>query len=58
MESSAITNILLPLAPGIIMFGLGLSLTIADFRRVAVFPRAVIAGLALRPPQDEVDLLQ
>jgi len=48
MEASAITNILLPLALGIIMFGLGLSLTIADFRRVAVFPRAVIAGLVLQ----------
>lgn len=48
MEASAITNILLPLALGIIMFGLGLSLTPADFRRVAAYPRAVVAGLALQ----------
>jgi len=48
MEASAITNILLPLALGIIMLGLGLSLTVADFRRVAVFPRAVVAGLLLQ----------
>src|SRR5688572_19136198 len=48
MEASAITNILLPLALGVIMFGLGLSLTIADFRRVAVYPRAVVAGLVLQ----------
>jgi BASS family bile acid:Na+ symporter len=48
MEASAITNILLPLALGIIMFGLGLGLTVADFRRVAVFPRAVVAGLLLQ----------
>lgn len=48
MEASAITNILLPLALGVIMFGLGLSLTVADFRRVAVYPRAVVAGLLLQ----------
>jgi len=48
MEASAITNILLPLALGVIMFGLGLALTIADFRRVAVYPRAVVAGLLLQ----------
>jgi bile acid:Na+ symporter, BASS family len=48
MEASAITNILLPLALGVIMFGLGLSLTMADFRRVAVYPRAVVSGLLLQ----------
>jgi BASS family bile acid:Na+ symporter len=48
MEASAITNVLLPLALGIIMLGLGLSLTVADFRRVALYPRAVVAGLALQ----------
>lgn len=48
MEASAITNILLPLALGVIMLGLGLSLTIEDFRRVAVYPRAVVAGLILQ----------
>lgn len=48
MEASAITNILLPIALGIIMFGLGLSLTWADFRRVAVYPRAVIVGLVVQ----------
>jgi len=48
MEASAITNILLPLALGVIMFGLGLSLTVADFRRVAVYPRAVVSGLLMQ----------
>ena len=48
MEASAITNILLPLALGVIMLGLGLSLTLDDFRRVAVYPRAVVAGLLLQ----------
>lgn len=48
MEASAITNILLPLALGAIMLGLGLSLTLDDFRRVAVYPRAVVAGLLLQ----------
>src|SRR5690242_12415462 len=48
MEASAITNILLPLALGVIMLGLGLSLTLEDFRRVAVYPRAIVAGLVLQ----------
>jgi BASS family bile acid:Na+ symporter len=48
MEASAITNILLPLALCVIMLGLGLSLTLDDFRRVAVYPRAVVAGLLLQ----------
>jgi bile acid:Na+ symporter, BASS family len=37
---------LLPLALAVIMLGLGLSLTVADFRRVIVFPKAVVVGLA------------
>ena len=48
MEASAITNILLPAALGVIMLGLGLSLALEDFRRVAVYPRAVVAGLLLQ----------
>ncbi len=48
MEATAITNVLLPLALGVIMLGLGLSLTLDDFRRVAVYPRAVVAGLLLQ----------
>ncbi len=43
---SALTTIGLPVALGIIMFGLGLSLTIADFARVARHPKAVIIALA------------
>ena len=43
---SALTTIGLPIALGIIMFGLGLSLTVADFRRVRQHPRAVIVALA------------
>jgi BASS family bile acid:Na+ symporter len=45
MQSSVLTTIFLPAALGIIMLGLGLSLTIADFKRVVVYPRAVIVGL-------------
>ncbi|MBA3549915.1 MAG: bile acid:sodium symporter family protein [Nannocystis sp.] len=45
MQSSVLTTIFLPVALGIIMLGLGLSLTIADFKRVVVYPRAVIIGL-------------
>lgn len=42
---SALTTVGLPIALAIIMFGLGLSLTADDFRRVARHPRAV--GVAL-----------
>ena len=45
MEGSVVTNILLPGALAIIMFGLGLSLTAADFRRVIHMPKAVLVGL-------------
>lgn len=46
MQSSLITTVLLPLALGIIMFGLGLHLRIADFARVLRMPRPVAIGLA------------
>lgn len=42
---SALTTIGLPVALGIIMLGLGLSLTLADFARVLKQPRAVIVAL-------------
>jgi bile acid:Na+ symporter, BASS family len=45
VESQTITAVFLPAALGVIMLGLGLSLTIDDFRRVARFPRAVLVGL-------------
>jgi BASS family bile acid:Na+ symporter len=43
---SPLTTVGLPIALGIIMFGLGLSLTIDDFRRVRRHPRAVVVALA------------
>jgi BASS family bile acid:Na+ symporter len=43
--SSSLTTIGLPIALGIIMFGLGLALTPADFGRVARHPRAVAVAL-------------
>src|SRR6478735_6065765 len=43
---SVLTTVALPLALGLIMFGLGLSLTLDDFRRVAHAPRAVGVALA------------
>lgn len=44
------TAVLLPLALGVIMLGLGLSLSIADFKRVIVYPRAVAIGLGCQMP--------
>jgi BASS family bile acid:Na+ symporter len=43
---SALTTIGLPIALAIIMFGLGLDLTLADFRRVGRQPKAVAVALA------------
>ena len=43
---SALSTVGLPLALGIIMFGLGLALTPDDFRRVGQHPRAVVVALA------------
>lgn len=45
MESNLITNLFLPLALGIIMLGLGLSLSIDDFKRVVLYPKAIFIGL-------------
>jgi BASS family bile acid:Na+ symporter len=43
---SALTTVGLPLALAIIMFGLGLDLTVGDFKRVGRTPKAVAVALA------------
>lgn len=43
---SALTTVGLPLALAIIMFGLGLDLTVGDFKRVGRAPKAVAVALA------------
>ena len=48
MQASLLTSLLLPLALGVIMFGLGLGLGLDDFRRIARYPRAVVTGLVLQ----------
>ena len=45
MEESIITAVFLPLALAFIMLGMGLTLTIADFRRILLAPRAILLGL-------------
>lgn len=45
METNILTTVLLPLALGVIMLGMGLSLTITDFKRIIVYPKAVGIGL-------------
>jgi len=46
MQSTILSVVLLPLGLAIIMMGLGLSLTMDDFKRVFRQPRAVLTGLA------------
>ncbi len=45
MESNFLTAVFLPLALFIIMLGMGLGLTLDDFKRILVEPKAVIVGL-------------
>lgn len=45
MNESVLTSVLLPIALAIIMLGLGLTLTVADFTRVLRMPRAVLVAL-------------
>jgi bile acid:Na+ symporter, BASS family len=45
MQQSTTTTLFLPIALGIIMLGLGLSLTIFDFKRVTKYPKAVAIAL-------------
>lgn len=45
MDQLTIITILLPIALGIIMVGLGLELTLADFKRVTERPKAVLVAL-------------
>ncbi|MDJ0705941.1 MAG: bile acid:sodium symporter family protein [Leptolyngbyaceae cyanobacterium MO_188.B28] len=45
MSQSILTAVFLPLALFIIMLGMGLGLTLDDFKRVLVYPKAAILGL-------------
>ncbi len=45
MQANILTEIFLPVALGVIMLGMGLSLTPADFKRVVIFPKATLVGL-------------
>ncbi|MBN50842.1 MAG: bile acid:sodium symporter [Spongiibacteraceae bacterium] len=46
MAAGSITTVFFPMALAIIMLGLGLSLTLSDFRRVMQAPRTVLIALA------------
>src|SRR5690606_15131194 len=45
MTSSIFSQLILPISLFVIMFGMGLSLTTTDFKRVAVYPKAVLVGV-------------
>lgn len=45
MEESVLTAVLLPLALAFIMVGMGLSLQWGDFKRIALYPKAILIGL-------------
>lgn len=45
MQESVLTAVFLPLALAFIMLGMGLSLTLKDFKNILIFPKAIILGL-------------
>lgn len=45
MEDSILTLVILPISLFIIMLGMGLSLVVADFKRIALYPKATLVGL-------------
>lgn len=45
MESSILTSVILPVSLAIIMFGMGLTLVVDDFKRVFKYPKAALVGL-------------
>jgi BASS family bile acid:Na+ symporter len=45
MEQSLASQLFLPISLFLIMFGLGLTLLVEDFRRVVVYPKATVVGL-------------
>ncbi len=45
MQANFFSVVLMPLALSVIMTGLGLSLTISDFKRIFLFPKAMLVGL-------------
>ncbi|MEZ4383247.1 MAG: bile acid:sodium symporter family protein [Nannocystaceae bacterium] len=48
MEATFLSKVVLPLSLALIMLGMGLSLTLDDFRRVVKFPKAIAAGVFLQ----------
>lgn len=45
MQESVLSSVILPLAIAIIMITLGMTLTVADFRRIITFPKPIFIGL-------------
>lgn len=45
MQESILTTVFLPLALAFIMLGMGLSLTVKDFKNIFLFPKAAFIGL-------------
>lgn len=45
METNIVTTLIAPLILALIMIGMGMSLTMEDFRRVVVYPKAVAIGV-------------
>ncbi|MBI5924706.1 MAG: hypothetical protein HY836_03835 [Aquabacterium sp.] len=45
MQGDVVSSVLLPLILAFIMFSLGLGLTLGDFKRILMQPRALVVGV-------------
>jgi BASS family bile acid:Na+ symporter len=43
-----LAEVVVPIAMFVMMFGMGLTLSVDDFKKIMVFPRAVLLGLVIQ----------
>lgn len=48
MQNNLLTELFLPLALAFIMFGMGMFLVLADFKRIFSYPKAILTGIVLQ----------
>ena len=49
MQTGLLVNVILPLALFLIMFGMGMTLVVGDFKRIVKQPKAFAIGISAQP---------